>query len=324
MKNINMKGLIVALALVVSGGVAQAGDLKISGFFDAELNYQFSNSGTATFLSANQKNFTIGDTALRVSYEMDNVAMNIDLPFSVSNGVFGTQSKDQWNIKHSVSSMFSYTLGKFDRIFGFEENDSDGRAFFTTGVITKQANNIVTGSTTNASHLGLAADLAFDPIKLTILFANDSATTGNLGISRPEFGAKLGFGGKDGLRIEASYIAQSQGSSLIDAVIGLPLGSLALDIEWIMGMNAGTTAPMGFAGYFNYAMTDSLDLGLRGEYMLNQGGTSGTNTLGITAGPQYKLGKKTTLKADIMFASTTVASVSGSEFSASVGAVQKF
>lgn len=305
--------IVLAIAAVFVCSFAQA-ETKVSGFVEA--GYNWIDKGTLTGWAKNNA-FAVNDAAIYLSHEMDGTTAMVDLDFSwnatvatpgsttgaTTKGSFAMGSKGQAYLTHSYNSGFWWKLGRYDRIWGHEENDAIDRTFINSGVMVANANAAGFGNSTT----GLSAGYDFDPVMLEIILGNGAnapyATPNNNGAAQPVFGGKLMFK-SDMFHLGATYLRdQSSATSLLDILAGVKLGNFSIDLDANIISTANSQFDIG--GWFVYDFTEAWDFAARFEYLSKAGGAANTNAWGAAVGPQYTLNKNSRLRAEFLFGSVS-------------------
>lgn len=141
-------------------GVTSAWPIEFSGFVDAQgrLTDPSEDSG-----------FTINDGALYLDTGNDTYQLHIDLPFfggGENNDFDFAEEKAQAYLSGSHSNGFTWQLGQFDSIIGFEDNDSVGLDFATGAGIA--------GAPFPSTHTGFLFGVSKEKWSISGLVANQA------------------------------------------------------------------------------------------------------------------------------------------------------
>ncbi len=297
MKKHLLKGALVAMIALFAQGVLAA-ETKVGGFVDGQYQWQQK-------MKEGRQAFNIYDAALYVSHEMDNTRVMVDLPLNPSNASLFNSGKSQLYVAHKTSFGLDLTLGRFDTIYGTELNDSADIRFTRFGLIQSTVLPV--------THTGLLGAYELAPsLMLRAMVTNESldttfSDTNNNQGGNMQFGAQLAFAPKP-YRLSAGFLTKKVGDNtgmFINLMAGGDIGDFALDFEFdtLKQAVAGAETGIGLLAQVAYNFNQSLSAGIRGE-MTDKVAAVGTKQYKLTVGPQYKLTKAMTLKADYTFDST--------------------
>jgi len=270
-----VKGLFTAaFALVATTTFAQEEELEtkkavsIGGTVDAYYRTQLSAPDTspqATGSFGNQTGFALGMANIIASYEGAKTGAVADLVFGprgneaiLNNAAVNVnQLYAYWNVCESVT----LTAGRFNTFLGYE-------------VISPAANfNYSTSYLFNAgpfSHVGLKADFALSEdfsLMLAVMNVNDidNNATGNATVVPGAYslGAQLGYAGQF---LNFIYDGEANLGFEVDYTGGFDVSE-----DFFLGINAAyaNNDGVGFYGaalYPQFATSDDLTIGLRGEF----------------------------------------------------------
>lgn len=202
-----------------------------------------------------------------------------------------------WNI----TDEFTLTFGNFNTFLGYEVISPTGNFNYSTSYMFSNG---------PFSHTGLKLDYAVsDNISLmaSVMNATD-ATSGPLGVNTPTFGFQLGLFDAAWINVVAGdQDGNAEGSAGSTFQVDLTAGKDLSD-DFYLGVNTtyNTTSydedlygfsASGFYGaalYAQYALSDALKAGVRGEYFAwHTSGADAVSVIDITASLNYTVGDLT-------------------------------
>lgn len=302
------KRFFVAMsAVALLGGSLRAEDgTKFSGFVDA--GFLWTKGG-------NNNTFGVNDGAVYMNHMFEKGKVMVDLPFSFASATnanfnFAT-AKAQAFVAYEYDNGFMWQIGQFDRIFGFEKNDTWDVRFTRRGVINSLLPTVQTG---------LLLGYNMDPVTFQVLVANPR-DAGQMNGNIPDYGAKLAFSSQM-IRVHGAFLQEqntggNSSNSLYDFLIGTTYERLTADFSFdILKPTTGDSAT-GFHLTLGYDVNDQLKAGIRGEMLKKFAGIDTVNN--ITVGPQYWMTKNLQVKLDWTLTSTKVVSGADSVNGQSIG-----
>jgi len=282
------------IALDTNFTLSGSADVYYRANLNASNNPSISENGVGNTIApgtsfANQPGFSLGMFNLIAGYEGSKVGFVADLVFGPrgAEAVFGSPSPlnivnqlyGYWNVTDRVT----LTLGNFNTFLGYEVISPTGNFNYSTSYMFSYG---------PFSHSGLKMDVdlgggfsgmlgVFNPTDATDFNPTNEYVGGaQLGYTNEMGGAWLNF-------------LFSEGFYQVDLTTGWQVTDQAY-----LGFNA-TTAQDNFAGaaiYAQYATSDALTLGVRGEYFVDNGVEviiPEENVIDLTLSANYKVGNLT-------------------------------
>lgn len=259
-KNIFATGLLLFTAAgVVAQEEEETKKVSISGSVDAyyQTNLSASDTTPQSFGSsfANELGFALGMANIIATYEGENTGVVADVVF----GPRGEEAVGGYNLNQlyaywNVSEGTTLTMGRFNTYLGYEVISPVGNFNYSTSYLF---------SSGPFSHVGLKADFALsDDLSLMLAVMNVTDTNNNL-TGAYSAGAQLGYSGQF---LNLYYDGGEALGFEIDYTGGFDLSE-----DFFLGINAAyaDNEGEGFSGaalYPQYATSDDLSIGLRGEY----------------------------------------------------------
>ncbi len=282
---------------------------EISGFVDGYYQYSFNEQPFPTSFTETHNSFTLGMANVVLSKE-GKVGFVADLAVGpraeVANGYTGTtlSAIKQLFITYSPTDKVTFTLGNFGTHVGYEVIDAPANVNYSTSYMFSNG---------PFYHTGLKADFAVnDNIGLMIGLLNDTDSKFDE-VSGKHVGAQFSYT-DDALAVFVNYLGGRDDEVNFDS-IEFDVKGHQLDLtatyqvsdEFGLGLNATTktivnsesdnTGWFGAALYANYAVSESLTLGFRGEYIGDEDGEiSGAldnNITSLTLSGNVKIGPLT-------------------------------
>ena len=316
----------LAVATMFTSATAQdstSSPLEFSGSVDAYFKNSTEGISPGSSFANGENGFNLGMVNLIAEKSGDKSGFVADLVFGPRGGdaVFLSQQSivDTNGVTHTVNGsstiinqLYAYwnvsdkltlTLGNFNTFLGYEVISPTGNFNYSTSYMFSNG---------PFSHTGLKLDYAVsDDITLmaSVMNATD-ATEGPLGVNTPSFGLQLGLYDAAWINVvlgdQDGDAKNSAGSTFqIDLTAGKDLSDdLYLGINTTFNTttdgglnNDGSTADGGFYGaalYTQYAITDALSAGIRGEYFAwTSGDMDATSVIDLTASLNYTVGNLT-------------------------------
>lgn len=327
-------GLIVASGLGVSFGLQAQTDVKVSGFVDAQYEWTSQKNNTKG------NNFLVNDGAVYFGKKMGAGEVFVDIPFRTktrsevtiandnANFVIG-QSKAQAYVGWKYENGFSWRLGQFDALYGFEAADTGDLMFSRSGLI---AGNLPVnmGAATAASaivptvHTGWTGAYEFsDLLNVQFLISNPS-DRGAMVEHNPDFGAKINTK-FDIFTASLGGLWKRQGEFdgyLYDLIAGTEVRQWSFNIEATLDKAAvgGAKSRWGSLLQVAYKYSDQLNLGTRFEYTKQDK----LKYMSWTVGPQYALSKELTAKIDYTLGKGDDSGTKATGHAAYISAVYRF
>jgi len=335
--------LFAGAALLGSAAFAADSEgIKVGGFVDAQYNWVRQPSLKAT------NTFTIYDGAVYLGKSVGAGEVMIDIPFrsrtetelaagrtataagqsGVANDsafVVGAE-KAQAYVAWKYENGFSWKVGQFDSVYGFEANDSADAVFAKQGLIwgnIPNASNPTLTLTVPTVHLGalMTYDLS-ELLGINLLVANPNPA-GKMYDGNPDFGFKI-VSKFDIFRASIGGLFTRVGNdkgTLFDVIAGAQFGKLMTDLEVTFDKAATAGSKTRFSGLvqLGYGLSDQLNVATRFEYSK----LSTLKALAWTTGPQWWFSKGFVTKLD--YTLSTVDGVNKTTSHAiNLAAVQKF
>ncbi len=299
-----MKNLLTLVVLffaftAVTFATTQKDTIKFSGsvdaYFRSNLNGGNSPSSGVSLAPAtsfaNLPGFALGMVNLVTEYESGKVGAVADLVVGPrgAEAVFGSPAPlnlvNQLYAYYNVTDDLTFTLGNFNTFLGYEVISPASNFNYSTSYMFSYG---------PFSHTGLKADFGlgkgftgmlgvFNPTDATDFNPSfDFVYGAQLGYEKGDFGGWLNF-----IYDDANEFTQ----------IDLTATYQATD-ELFLGLNASTASDnfAGVAGYIQYALSESLTAGVRGELFMDEGiGVVGVDEsiFDVTVSLNYKVGNLT-------------------------------
>ena len=262
--------LVVAMVTILGSHNAQAQEeptFSVSGTIDTYYRSSEFAPGTSF---GNLNGFALGMANIVLSYEGEKSGFVADLVYGPrgADAVFGSQTEladgtiisgqssivNQLYVYYNVSDSFTLTLGNFNTFLGYEVISPAGNFNYSTSYMFSNG---------PFSHTGLKADFTLsDDMSLMLGVLNTTDVTESQPVGDDYmFGAQLGLKGQ--------YLNLLTGGN--DNITQIDFtGGFDLSDSFYVGVNAtsykdDTVEWSGVALYPQVSMSDSFDLGLRGE-----------------------------------------------------------
>ena len=279
------------LAIIVLAGVsyvkaqdtaATSAPLEISGSVDAYYKYDFSKvSNIGTSFVSDQNSVSLGMIDVMLKKTTGKASFVGEVSFgprgqyqSVLNGDgAGSNESNSFHIQNLYASYaftdkFSMTAGFMGTFVGYEVISPVGNFNYSTSYL------FTNGPFQNA---GIKANYAVsDKVGLMVGMFNNTWNTYTAdpvsGVST--FGAQLSLSPVEGWSAYINFLTGYDSGTIIDLTTAyqitdkLKLGLNAAD--WSAGMDADDTGYTGVALYPSFAVSESVALGVRGEYFMNK------------------------------------------------------
>ena len=321
--------VILSLAALMGASFANASELKVGGFVDAQ--YQTRPFATANFNERNS--FIINDGNFTFEKEQGNANFLVAIPFrggfngvATSSGAVVVPGNNNFTLGANTAQAFvgykyndklSWKLGQFASIYGFEANETSEIAFTTQGLVK---------GFTPTTHDGLAATYNMNKdAGITAMVANHY-NQGSIGGLKPDYGIKI-FNSPSWYRASIGVLADDKASAnseraIYDIMLGKTFGAMAVDGEFVSKSLGGSN---GWGGLLNdvYAFNDKFSGAVRLEYE-NKLDNNFKNQFELSVGPTYALSKELICKADFYLISQNNYVNTGTQKNFAVGAVYKF
>jgi hypothetical protein len=251
--------IILCLIFVLSGTFSQAQEPTFSVSGSVDTYYRSTEFAPATSF-ANLNGFALGMANIVLSYEGEKAGFVTDLVYGPrgTDAVFNSNGSssivNQMYVYYNVSDSFKLTLGNFNTFLGYEVISPTGNFNYSTSYMFSNG---------PFSHTGIKADIAVsDDVSLMLGVLNTTDMTE----SQPAdddymFGAQLGLFGQNINFLSGGNANTSQ----IDFTGGIDISD-----SFFLGVNATTYEDdgvewSGVALYPQLSVSDSFDIGLRGE-----------------------------------------------------------
>lgn len=285
---------------------AETSELAISGSVDAYYKITPNDQSPGTSFADGNTGFNLGMANIILEKSTAKSGFVADLVFgpkgdgAVANATGTDQVVNQLYAYWNVSDATTLTFGNFNTFLGYEVISPTGNFNYSTSYMFSNG---------PFSHTGLKADFTLsDDLTLMTAVMNPTDQTGVNPVfgEVPTFGLQLGI--SDAIWINAVLGDQdgsdssSNGQTMqFDITAGKDLSD-----EFYLGFNAtynttagpdGSDASSGFYGaavYAQYALSDDLTAGIRGEYFANHAtGADAISVIDITASLNYTVGDLT-------------------------------
>lgn len=293
--------LLIALVSFSTSTFAQEetddAGIELTGFVDVYYQYNFNGValGTTSF-TPDHNSFSLGMAKLGLTKEVGKVSFGVDLGFGpradAANGYAGTSfgPVQQLYVAYAPNDKLTFTAGNFGTHVGYEIIDANGNFHYSTSYMFSYG---------PFYHTGVKADIALtDNLGMMVGIFNDTDAKFDA-VGGKHLGAQLSYstevgdiylnylGGKDG--------ADSTSFNQVDLT-----AAFGLTDELSLGVNAtvrpstdtkvdgmGEATWFGAALYLDYAVSETLSLGVRGEYLNDDDaylfGTTDLNIIDLTA-----------------------------------------
>ena len=266
--------------------------IEFGGFIDAQAVVS-EESGNSTF--------KLHDGAIYAEMQENGTTVFFDLPFSGTGGDDGTdltfgESKAQVYISHPITPDLGITVGQFDMIIGFEDNDSAGNFFSSTTEYV--------GGPFGNTHTGLMFTYDIDDVSVSTVFSNptdsdqlndaDAEFGSVVSLSKDNFDTYLGF-------VSTDIDGEADRQLLVEWGLEVPLGDASFTAQAYHFDPADSSEEDGwgaFVQYF-YPFSEQLVLGLRLETVSDIDGVDEANA--ATVGLNYAVHDSLTFKGDVTF-----------------------
>ncbi|PRP66200.1 outer membrane beta-barrel protein [Nonlabens agnitus] len=261
---------------------------SVDAYYRTQLNASDDTpQGVASF--AGQTGFAVGMANIIAGYESSNGKVG-----AVADLVFGPRA-DEATTLPNVNQLYAYwnvsesttlTLGRFNTFLGYEVISPVGNFNYSTSYLFASG---------PFSHVGVKADFALsEDFSAMILVMNPTDVNDNL-TGDYALGGQLGYKGQ--------YLNLYYDSGV---VLGFEIdytGGFDVSDSFFLGINAAyqTNDDAGFYGaalYPQVSLSDSFDLGLRGEYFSLHGGTDDPSVIDLTLTGSYSI-ENLTIKPEL-------------------------
>jgi hypothetical protein len=341
-----VKSLALLLVVFISPAslawaAPDTGTPLVSGFVDAGWFHDSDNSSPTSANGAHQA-FIVRDGAVYFQKSFSLAGVLLDVPFQsdISTGnsslsiTKGFDYKGQAYLHMKYENGVFWKLGRFDKIFGFEANDTKDLRFTHQGLLYSNF--------APRTHQGWLLGIKLGTIDLQGYVAHTNGLLGSgvstlggtysdgyslrspLNASQPirnyDFGfqASLDVGdalAKIGYRFRKTPSQTAEG--LLDAILGYKVSNLTLGagFDYAKYSENGTHPQnaWGALAQADYSITPALQAGARAEYTSHAGGLDGAKAFRVTVGPSYRYAEALTLKADYSYMSDKFSGVMETE-----------
>ena len=321
-------GTIGVMGAMLLGSAAFAADgLKVGGYVDAGYDWAKSKVtvGSTETTMPTVNTFSFHEAALSVSKDMGAGGAHVLLPFNYGSGAGAqTVAFNATNAEAFVSwkydNGFSWKLGQFASIYGFEGKDSVDHRFTSNGLLF---------AALPATHAGWLGSYAVsDMLVAHFLVANPTGQAEMAaGAGNPNLGFRLDAK-MDAFHASVSGLfghAAKSGKNdwTFDVIGGTKAGAATIDAE-VVFMN---DSKYGFLGQVGFGVNDTTNVAAKIEYQVPVKDKSASNML-LAVGPEFAMSSDLSVKADFNWASDKI-TMSGTEVKASgyglsASAVYKF
>jgi hypothetical protein len=302
-----MKKIGMMSALLAGGAAFAADGIKMGGFVDA--GWSWTKVG-----DANSNAFAFNDGAFYFGKTMGNGEVMVDMPLEIADlsaighgdhFLLAGAHKAQAYVTWKYDNGFNWKLGQFDYVLGFEAADSADRLMASEGIVSQmlpaetQFGTVIGYNVSDSMSFGLVVDNAED---------NGAY---NMGLTMAMT--------SDAFNLNAGFMMNNDDSWLFDVNFGTKAGSIGLDFEGLF-MNSGVEGAdmaMGFLVQAEMEMSETMGLGLRGEFTK----ANDVNTMAAAFGPHFKMTKDLTVRTDLEYMK---AGEGDAHLGAMISAVHKF
>lgn len=282
---------ILGMVLVSGGAFAHDMDaegIQVGGYVDARY----------TWTKDTTNSFSLEEGALYAGKRVGGARVFIDAGFTdlgvLSNTEYGLQINQAY-VANAADSGFMWKAGRFDRIFGWYDNDSGHYQLSDDGLLQGGL---------PATNSGLLLGYNFsDMLALHLLVEMDAVQAGGMArnMDYPKWGVKLdskmdAFDLGLGFRIEDNGADANQWG--LDVVAGTKFADYDFKAIFVMDKNGEADSTMGFGAQVGSSFTDMITGVARVEWAKE--GEDDTQ-LQLTVGPQFNLEKGFLVKADYTF-----------------------
>ncbi len=257
--NLASKRLVFVLAMLgATNALAATNNDSIAVSFFTDAQYRYSTN-------SNVSSFMLNDGAIYFSKKLDGGEGFVDIPYVEwlnSGSPLGNNGKTQAWLSYSYSNGLSWKLGKFDRIFGFEGNDTKDIFFASQGIVYGNL---------PISHTGLTASYkVMENLTVQGIVANHSD---RMVVNRevPDYGVKLVVP-YAGNTLSAGFLRHDNSVAneeyLVNIVDSYTTGAINLALEYDY-KKSRTNVGHGFLLFGSYDWTETCSFGVRGEFTKN-------------------------------------------------------
>lgn len=288
----------------------EASELSISGSIDSYYKLTPNNQSPGSSFANGPTGFNLGMANVVLAKEGKKSGFVADLVIGPrgddavfadwdASGSFGLNSAilNQLYAYWNVSDGVTLTFGNFNTFLGYEVISPTGNFNYSTSFMFSNG---------PFSHTGLKADftLSDDFTLMTAIMNPTDATSSSFGVDAPTFGLQLGMYDAAWLNVVVGD-QDGAGGNGNTMQVDLTAGTDVSD-ELYLGVNTtynttagpdGSDASSGFYGaalYTQYAFSDALSAGIRGEYFAwHATGTDAVSVIDLTASLNYTVGDLT-------------------------------
>ena len=321
-------GTIGVMGAMLLGSAAFAADgLKVGGYVDAGYSWAKAKSsvGSVEVTAPTTNTLHFNEAAISVSKDLGAGGAHILLPFnydtvSGSQAVTFNGSNAEAFVSWKYDNGFSWKLGQFASIYGFEGKDSVDHRFTSTGLLF----NVL--PSTHAGWLG--SYTVSDSLVAHILVANPAGqSTTAAGAGNPDLGFRLDSKMDSFHASVGGLFSHAVGSGktdwTFDVIGGTKAGVLNIDAEVVFQNDSR----YGFLGQVGYAVSDATNVAAKLEYQVPVKDEKAKNML-LAVGPEFVMSSDLSVKADFNWKSSTKTPASVEEkasgYGVSASAVYKF
>ncbi len=284
------------ISVMLLSGAAYASDgIKLGGYADARYNWANTTPNT--------NNFGVAEGALYLGKTMGMGEVMVDLPFAgggaTNTFTFATGMAQAW-VGWKYDNGFSWKMGQFDGIYGFEANDSADRFFSVAGLL--KAGHPTTAGLLKAghptTHTGLKVAYAMsDSMNFHFLVANP-ANSGTMTGGNPDFGVRLdtkmdAYTASLGA-LFSKAVGAADGTMAFDLIVGTKMDALSFNLEGDFS-KTGDASAMGFMALVTYGFSEMTKFGARLDWTKD---AADAKMLGLAVGPSFEMNKDLTVKLE--------------------------
>ena len=283
-----MKHLLLMFAVLVMSstlltaqeeeGAEKESQLEVTGFVDVYFQSNFNGKtpdNVTTSFTPDNNSFSLGMAKVGLSKSVGKVSFGVDLGFGpradAANGYVGTTFGpiQQMFVAYSPTDKLTLTAGNFGTHVGYELIDANANFHYSTSYMFSYG---------PFYHTGLKADYAIsDEIGVMVGIFDDTDNKFDV-VPGKNYGAQLSYSGEVG-DVYLNYLGGTDGSDSTGFNQVDLTASFGLTDAFSLGVNAtiksGTDERfsgadgtwLGGALYLGYAASETLTLGVRGEYL---------------------------------------------------------
>jgi len=284
--------------MLLGASVYAAEAPTVSGFVHAQTNY----SKTDQHGDKGNLNFAVSDGAIYFQHGVGSANVMVDVPFATGTGsealMLDPGSKGQAYVSSNTTHGFKWKLGQWDTPFGYEANDSVDRTFNTDGAVA---------SAMPVVHRGMSVGVdASEMLGVELFVANGSKFLTNpssVGANRDKVESGLNVAAKMDhmtLNIGGMYgraVRKNHYGVFFNTKYTMNALTLGLEVDYLRDaavVATSTPEKVMTALHLGYAMSDTMNVAFRGEYLKHKDADIWT----FTAGPQVEIEKDVWLKTD--------------------------